>query len=125
MKRKEHLFQFTGGEIANAALAEEKYHRERLEWWNGEYEKAVLEAKQSTVEVTEYDVTGGKRATVTVSSKATERIGECATKRSNHRIAADEFAIESAAYGTQLSRVYELDTEDVIHFRLAGGARPL
>lgn len=122
MNRKTHTFQFKAALIAEGARQEAEYHEKRRAWWSAEYERAVGEAKDATVEVREYEVTGGKRASVEVSSKAAARINEACTKREEHRLAADAFRIEAATYGSQ-DRVYELDADDVMHFRLAGGPR--
>jgi hypothetical protein len=122
-KRKEHMFQFTGAKIAGAAAEEAIYHAKRATWWNDEYEKAAVEAKAKGVEVKHYAVTGGTRAQVVFDPTLQGRLDETYSKRAQHQRESDQFKIEAAAYGTQADRVYELDTEDVMHFRLAGGER--
>lgn len=122
-KRNEHLFQFSGKDISEAATSEAKYHSERATHWNEVYEQAAIEAKTAGVTIKEYDVTGGKRADVIIDTSVGNRLSESVNKRTRHQEQANSFKIESAAYGTQLGRMYELDSSDVIHFRLAGGAR--
>lgn len=123
MKRNGHEFQFNGKQIADAATVERDYHRERLAWWQAEQEKATALAKEKGVETREYDVTGGKRVDIILDPNVQTRLTECSNKIYAHRMAADRFQIEAAAYGTQTERVYQLDPDDVIYFRLAGGAR--
>jgi hypothetical protein len=123
MKRHEHLFQFTGKSISEAATAENEYHAGRVAYWKAEQEKAIVAAKAAGFEVKEYDVTGGKQVNVVVNPEVTNRLSVCASKISEHRKAADTFQIEAATYGTQPERSYELQPDDVIYFRLAGGPR--
>jgi hypothetical protein len=123
MKRNEHTFQFTGEQIGNAAKAEYDYHRERLVWWRKEQEAAIEKAKSAGVDVREYEHTGGKSVQMVFDPALTARIDECSRKINSHRAAADRFQIEGSAYSTQPGRTYELHPDDVVYFRLAGGAR--
>jgi hypothetical protein len=123
MKRNEHTFQFTGDQIAKAAKAECDYHKERLVYWQQEQEKAIGEAKKAGVEIKEYDVTGGKQVNVVIDTSVQMRLSTCAAKIASHRQVADRLQIEAAAYATQPARAYELHPDDVVYFRLAGGAR--
>lgn len=123
MKRQEHTFQFSGKQISEAATAECQYHTQRLDFWNKEYEIAVAKVKEKGVEVREYAVTGGMRTQIVLDPTLQSRMDECRSKIFDHRKAADDFQIQAAAYGTQSERAYELHPDDVIYFRLAGGAR--
>jgi DNA-binding LytR/AlgR family response regulator len=123
MKRNEHLFQFTGQQISDAAKAEHDYHNDRLAFWKAEQDSAVAKAKEAGVEVREYDITGGKNVQVVLDPTLTNRLTDCANKINSHRSAADRFQIESAVYATQGGRTYELQPDDVLYFRLAGGPR--
>jgi hypothetical protein len=123
-KRSEHTFQFTAGEIAAAAMREAEFHAKRQAWWNAEYQKAATEAKEKGVEVRAYAVSGGERAEMVIDPALQTRINECYGKRLQHQTAADQFRMEAAAYGSQLTtKVYDVDTDDVQHWRLAGGER--
>jgi hypothetical protein len=123
-KRKEHVFRFTAKQIAEAATVESKYHSERAAWWNAEYEKAAAEAKAKGVEIRHYQVTGGVRPQVTIDASVSNRLEEAARKRTDHTRQADQFKVEAATYGSQPADLqYDLDGEDVMHFRLAGGER--
>jgi hypothetical protein len=122
-KRNEHLFQFTGKQIGDAADEEFGYHHDRVIWWKTEQQKAIDKAKAAGVEVREYEMTGGKNVQVVLDPSISSRLTECANKINSHRAAADRFKIEAACYGTQAERSYELHPDDVVYFRLAGGQR--
>ncbi len=123
-KRKDHVFRYTAEKIAEAATAEAKYHDERAAWWNGEYEKAAVEAKNKGVEIRHYAVTGGVRPQVTIDPTLSNRLEECARKRTEHQQKAEKYKIEAATYSAQPNTLqYDLDGEDVQYFRLAGGQR--
>jgi len=123
MNRTTHRFQFSGRQISDAATREAEQREERVAWWTTEYERAVVEAKEAGVTVREYDVTGGKRAAIGIDTRLTARVDEAYAKRRAHQEKADQYRIEAASYGTQPDRTYELDSDDVMHWRLAGGAR--
>lgn len=129
MKQNEHLFQFTGEEIAKAAGAERVYHLGRLEYWTAEQEKLIAEAKNLTaiVRVEEQAITGGKRIQVVADIAGVQiinwKLQEAGAKITFHREKADEYHLKSRAYSTQMGRPYELDPADVAYFRLAGGER--
>lgn len=123
MKRNEHLFQFTGEAISKAAKEEYDYHKLRLDYWKIEQEKAIEAAKTAGFNVREYEVTGGKQVNVVVDPEVVARLNIVASKINSHRQAADRFQIESATYATQPTRTYELQPDDVMYFRLAGGPR--
>ncbi len=122
-KRNEHLFQFTGKQISDAAGREASYHADRVIFWKREHRLAIENAKEAGLEVSEYPVTGGVHAQMIINPTLQERITVCANKLHKHRKAADELQIEAACYGTQGDRTYELHPDDVIYFRLAGGPR--
>jgi hypothetical protein len=125
MKRGEHTFQFSGKQIADAAKAEHDYHAERLAWWRSQEEEAVKDAEAAGVQVRQQAVTGGRRVVMVVDVQIQDRLNLCGQKIDSHRNAADRFQIEAAAYGTHgnSTRTYELHPDDVLYFRLAGGAR--
>ena len=123
MKRNEHTFQFTGKQIADAAKAECSYHRERLTYWQVQQETAITDAKTAGVTVQEIAVTGGKRVQMYADQRIQERLSIAGSKIDAHRVAADRFQIEAAAYATQADRAYELHPDDIVYFRLAGGQR--
>lgn len=123
MKRNEHLFQFTGKQISEAASREAAYHAERLLFWTKEQREAIEKAKAAGLEVSEYPVTGGVHAQMVINPTLQERITQCANKIHRHRQAPDHLQIEADCYGTQGDRSYELHPDDVLYFRLAGGPR--
>lgn len=123
-KRKEHTFQFTAGAIAKGAAAEAKYHEERATWWSNEYEQIATEAKEKGVEIRHFEVTGGKRAQLSIDARLSNRLEEAGRKRSEHQAQAERYKVEAAAYGSQPESLsYGLDGDDVMYWRLAGGTR--
>lgn len=125
--REKHLFEFPAGDIAEAAKLEAVYHEEREQYWRSEYARSVDVVRGTArVKITEYPVTGGMRADVTVDYgdlSAYNRMTESFSKADNHRLAAERFRIEERLYSTQSGRVYELDSDDVAHYRLGGEPR--
>lgn len=127
MSKDQHEFQFPADRIALAAWDEADYHEGRVAYWKAEYETSFARVKETArIVVKEVNITGGKRADVTVDygdAAAFRRLNESITKIESHRKAADRFRTEATVYGTQGERAYELSTEDVHYFRLGGGER--
>jgi hypothetical protein len=122
-ERKKHLFQFEAGKIAEAARVEAAYHKQRADWWDGEFNQAVEKAQAGGLKLEKFKVTGGERAHMVIDPSLQSRINECEGRRTNHQQAADQLTIEAASYDTQKGMMYALDHEDIQHFRLAGGPR--
>ncbi len=124
MKRNSHLFQFSASQIHDAAKAEAEYHVQRTAFWKEEQKKAIAKAKEAGVEIREYDVTGGTNVEVVLDPSVSNRLQQCANKIRSHQGEADRFQIEADAYGSQMAeKYYEVDPDDVVYFRLAGGPR--
>lgn len=127
MKQNEHLFQFTGAQIAQAARVLQSYHAARLGHWQREQEEIVEAARNLTamVKVREQNVTGGVRyeiiADITGAQELNWKLQTAGAKIDVHRTKIDEYGLKAAAYETQPIRAYELDPSDVQYFRLAGG----
>jgi hypothetical protein len=126
-ERSNHKFQFSADAIAKAAKAEAEYHEARAGYWQERYEKAAEIVKATvSAKVTESLVTGGKQLHVSVDygdPAAWEAANEAYSKVQSHRTAADRYRTDERVYGTQLIRTYELDSDDIHHFRLGGQAR--
>jgi hypothetical protein len=127
MLRAQHAFEFKASEIANAATAEAQYHRERMLFWSDAYGKAITTVQATAqVEFKEYEVTGGTRMDAVVNygdPAAWKRAQEAWAKMHEHRLAAERLRTDAALYGSQGERVYELNSDDVHYFRLAGETR--
>lgn len=126
-ERNNHKFQFSASQIARAAQAEAEYHEQRIEHWR-EREQAALARVEATIgaSVTKHEVTGGTayglNATVGDREAWTElQLAE--RKIRSHQDAADRYRTDHRVYSTQDDRAYELDTDDVHHFRLGGQPR--
>jgi len=121
--RDKHTFQFTAAKISLAANAEYDYHSKRSMDWRVELDKAIDEAKAKGVDIRQYNVTGGKRAEIIIDPSVQIRINLATEKIESHQRKADRFKIEAAAYKTQGDQVYDLNPDDIVYFRLAGGER--
>ncbi len=127
MKRSEHLFLFSATDIAKAAKDEAEYHEARVTFWEGEYDKAVDTVEQTAgVKVEKRPVTGGYEVDVVVDygdPAAYQHMRRSFQKINSHREDAEAFRTDERVYGSQDSRMYELDAADVHHFRLGGEPR--
>lgn len=127
MNRKEHLFLFSASDIAKAAAAEAEYHEERKAYWEKEYDAAVaIVEKTAGAKVQKQAVTDGYRVDVVIDygdPAAYRRMQESFSKINSHREDAERFRTDERVYGSQSDRLYELDSDDVRHFRLGGEPR--
>lgn len=126
-ERNKHLFQFTANTIAAAAGEEAAYHDERLKYWQDELKRAVdtVEATAS-VAVKRVAHTNGWTPQVVVDygdPTAYQRMGQAGQKINQHTAARDRLRSDSELYTTQGARTYDLDAEDVSHFRFNGRER--
>jgi hypothetical protein len=126
-KRSEHLFQFVAADIADAAANEADYHEARLTHWEARKRVALAKVKDTIgAKVEEVSVTGGTDVRVVVDygdPGAWDEFQLSRQKVNIHRTAAERFRTDERVYRTQLQRAYELDTDDVHHFRLGGQPR--
>jgi hypothetical protein len=126
-ERTDHLFQFDAQKIAAAAEDETAYHEDRMNHWQ-ERAATALERVKATVsaKVTEQEVTNGTQAAVVVEYGYPEAWREyqlAYRKIDSHRAAMERYATDARLYATQGDRTYNLDSEDVHHFRLGGQPR--
>lgn len=126
-ERTKHRFQFPADQIAKAAEAEATYHAGRVAYWQDELEKSwKIVADTAFVKVTKHQHTGGWSPSVVVDygdPDAYQRMGQAGAKIQSHEQARDRYKSDADVYATQESRVYDLDLEDVSHFRLNGAKR--
>jgi hypothetical protein len=132
-ERAKHLFRFRASQIAAAAHEEAVYHTHRERFWNDQLLRSTeLVEKTASVKVTRQEHTGGWSPVVTVDygdPAAYKRMIEAGQKVQSHRAAAERFESDERLYSTQFDanekrdRDYELDADDVAHFRLMGQAR--
>lgn len=138
-ERKKHLFKFTAKQIAEAAAGEQAYHEERLKYWQGELRDSILIIeKTAKVVIKRLQVSGGERLDLQVDygdRSAYSRMMESQEKIDLHRKAADQYATDYRVYQSQADKfenshsalaspvIYDLDVEDVHHFRLGGEPR--
>jgi hypothetical protein len=126
--RDKHTFQFSAGQIAEAAKDEAAYHSDRVSYWKGVLERCIDRVKDTAeIQFEEVDVTGGKRLQVSVKygdQLAYQKMSLAYGKIDSHRAAAERFETDARVYGSQSAdRVYDLDTADVHYYRLGGNPR--
>lgn len=126
--KKDHTFTFNALEIADAARTESAYHGVRAGYWEGQLESAIATVKATaSVNVREFEVTGGKRVDVVVDygdPGAYQRMQEAQQKIKAHQEQRDRFEVDAELYGSQADdRIYELDSDDVFALRLTGRGR--
>jgi hypothetical protein len=127
-KRSEHTFEFAATTITEAAGNEADYHEARALYWQDELETAIARVRETAgVKIEEQAMTGGYRPVVSVDygdSAAYLRMQDAFAKAQTHREDAERYRTDQRVYGSQNGRVYELDSDDVHHFRLGGEERP-
>lgn len=126
-KRSEHTFQFRAEEIARAAAEEAEYHEKRERIWREEYEKSIKQVEKTIgAKVVRRDITGGETIDVAIDygdQAAWKHAQRAFAKIREHAEMSERFRSDEKIYGTQNGRVYELDTDDVHHFRLGNEER--
>lgn len=126
-KRSQHTFEFTAPTIAAAAKDEAEWHEGRLLHWQELRDQAVEIVKQTIgAKVIEREQTNGTYVDVVVDygdPAAWQEYQKASQKIKDHRAAAERYRSDQRVYETQASRTYELDLEDVHHFRLGGEPR--
>jgi len=126
-QRNEHLFQFTGQQIADAAGQEAVYHDDRHTHWRGRAEAALERVEASiSAKVVRRPVSGGEQVDVVVDYGDPEAWAEyrlAVGKADSHAEDRDRYLEDQTTYGTQPLRSYDLDRDDVRHYHLGGEPR--
>lgn len=126
-ERTNHKFEFTAKVIAATAAREAEYHERRHRHWERRRGEALERVKETIgAEVVEHETTGGRQASVVVKygdPAAWKDYQLAYGKADSHRAEADRYRTDERVYGTQNDRAYDLDTDDVHHFRLGGQER--
>jgi hypothetical protein len=126
-ERNTHKFQFSASAIACAAAAEAEYHEGRIAHWRARSDKALAVVKDTIgAKVVEHQMTGGTAVSIDVDygEPAAWREYQLAHgKAKSHTEAAERYRTDERVYATQGDRAYDLDTDDVHHFRLGGQGR--
>lgn len=126
-ERLNHTFQFSAEAIAEGAHREAEYHEARIEHWRDREARALLIVKETIgAKVEEHEVTSGSRVSVVVDygdPGAWHEYQLANGKVKTHRELAERYRVDERIYRTQDKANYQLDAEDVRHFRLGGEAR--
>lgn len=133
-KRSEHTFQFPAEQIRDAARAEAEYHEARADYWRSELDTATTRVEETaSVKVERRPQTGGWRPEVVIDTgdpAAYARMSEASRKLQTHTDESERFRTDERVYGSQvgllvtgIGKLYDLDADDVHHFRLGGQPR--
>lgn len=121
-ERAKHTFQFSAGLIAAAAGAEADYHESRLDHWKARADAALVIVKATAkVKIVDVPVTDGTEVDVVVDygdQEAWREYQRARAKMATHLEAAERFRSDERLYATQGGRIYDLDGQDVHHYRL-------
>jgi histidinol-phosphate/aromatic aminotransferase/cobyric acid decarboxylase-like protein len=117
--RNEWEFDYPAADVAKGARQKADYHQERVDWWTSERERVVAELRESGLEITEYEVTGGQRHDVQFDPKLTKRLSEAQSKIGSHARERDRYAMFARVLAAQDGRPLKLHPEDVDYFGLA------
>lgn len=118
--RNEWTFQYPANIVAGAAADRARYHDSKQTWWEDERERVLVELKESGLEVTGYEVTGGMRHDVQFDPKLTKRLSETTAKIDGHRRDAEKYRMFAEVLGDQGDDLLGLHPDDVHYFGLAG-----
>lgn len=124
--RSGHLFTFTANRISEAAKKEAQYHRDRLAYWEQEYDTAVRVVEETVgAKIVRHPVTDGYTVEVVVDHgdpAAYTRMQQSFRKIALHRELAAQYESDFSVYGSQTTS-YQLTREDVRWFRLGDEPR--
>src|SRR5437762_8877640 len=121
MKRTDWTFAFKVGEVAEAAAAKARHHREREKHWQSELEEAQHDLKQAGTHFREHAVTSGKQIRVIIDEEKQNHVNLCASKIDMHQRKSEKYESFARALKIQTERVggeISLDVSDVEFFGL-------
>lgn len=101
MSRHEWEFELPVSELADACKIKSRHHTDRLEYWKIELQEAEEALKTSSIQVKEYDVTGGKRRDLSFDPSLKNRFNECEDKIEKHKRKIKEFERYHRALGSR------------------------
>jgi len=126
MKRKDWLFRYTAGELAEAAKAKREFHDGRLKWWEGKKQETMKNVRENGIEVhdsvgAQYgsysNKTSGYGAEIQVDAGMQRDLNECTAKIAQHLELVKQYSGWIQVFGSQLSTsTLELDHDDYLFF---------
>lgn len=105
-------------QVAAASRAKIEYHRGRQTFWTDEKEAAHFKITTSTVQITEYPVTGGVRVQATIDPTLQARYDECSTKLKHHTEAVRDYERWASILDANPQETVCLDIDDIHYFGL-------
>ncbi len=123
--RDKHVFKFTGKEISVAATKEAEHYRAGISYREDEYNTLIDNFREKGGKVLIHEDAKDLRDKIEVvgDENLTNDIDECLSKKDSYRANVVRFEMQAVAYGSQGNLLYDLDSTDVIYFRLAGPSR--
>ena len=116
--RREWKFQYPCSQLQEAAHKKNKYHAERLKWWQAQQNSVMDEVRAKGLEVRERQVTGGKRGEIVIDPTYQRRLDECCSKTEEHQELTVEYTTWERVFELNPSVTVELDAEDIQFFGL-------
>lgn len=119
MIRDSWTFQYPAEKVAAAAHERAVYHQSRVEHWTVTRDAVVGDLRDSGLEITEQQVTGGERFDVQFDPAKTKRLSEAQSKIRDHARKQQRYEAFARVLLRQPTQVLELDVDDVDYFGLA------
>lgn len=96
INRSEWEFEYSASELAIAAETKKLYRQSRIEWWENEKEKLLVEIKESGLEISEdlatsYSNGAGNAPQLKVKPELQKKIAECHQRIQKHKEAMREY----------------------------------
>ena len=96
MNRKDWDFEYTTKVLADAAAIKRDYRHSRVEWWQEQYDKLMLEVKDCGLEVSEsvansYSTSAGRGPKVMVRTDLQDKLSEAHERIRKHQEAEREY----------------------------------
>jgi hypothetical protein len=111
-------FPYRTEELARAAAAKAKFHRERFEHYRVPAEAAEAELRSKGMELREHQVTGGAQFQGVVDPALAAKLTDLRTRRDSHETSAKTFETYAGAFGALTDRSLHLTINDVAYFGL-------
>lgn len=124
-KRAGWNFAYLASDVAKAANRKIVYHRGRHAFWANEKTLAHDKIKFSTVQLTEYPVTGGVRVEAAIDPTLKTRYDECSAKVQRHAELMKDYERWHSILDANPQETVCLDIDDIHYFGLAAHAENL
>lgn len=122
--RKNWEFEYTAGDLAQAATAKKAFHEETLVFWKQKKNGVVAEVKEKGLEVSESladlaytsNLSGGMGARLVVKNEYQEQLNECHAKIVEHTTKVKEYDGWIQMLEANSKNRISLDIDDYLFF---------